>query len=276
MKKETVASILLVCNLSIFARSQTACVLEHCGLQLAECEANRVCRTWSNCCRNCNIKDTDCQIRCGDLYKPTNESSEKIVSFSECTISEHHCIPQTTKKCYKPREDSLVKNFSLSDMVGKWYITRGLNKLFDCFDCQVHTFRYNPKTSQVKPLVGDLKYNVKVDLNCSANCTYLPRQVFQNFSQDKQIPGHLMNHNNSLAEMHYNDDWYILYASSSAVLVYYCGCNDASCGYSGAVLYSRQPSLPPEDESFIRDSIRKSNIPQFTFDDMCIPANTFC
>lgn len=38
------------------------------------------------------------------------------------------------------------------------------------------------------------------------------------------------------------DDWYILSARSNVYsLIYYCGCNDACCGYSGAVLYSKSP-----------------------------------
>ena len=41
----------------------------------------------------------------------------------------------------------------------------------------------------------------------------MPREVFQSFSQDPQNEGHLMNYNNTLAEMHYSDDWYVLNAS---------------------------------------------------------------
>lgn len=257
--------------------TQMTCVLEHCALQLAECEANTICRVWSNCCRNCNVSDTACQIRCGDLYEPTNSSSDKITEFSICTISEHHCIARVNATCQKPYIGSLVKSFDIKvDLIGKWYITRGFNTLFDCFDCQVHNFSYDSRPSVSKPLIGDLKWNVKKNLSCTENCEYFSREVLQTFSQDVHLPGHLMNYNNSIAEMHYSDDWYILYASNKAVLVYYCGCNDASCGYGGAVLYSRTPQLPQEEEIGLKIAVETANIPNFTFDGMCIPKNTFC
>ena len=272
----------LFCN-CVLASSQIACVLEHCASELAQCEVDTVCRMWSNCNRACApIKDpiqaTNCQIRCGDLYKPTNSSSAKIDLFSECVISEHHCVKQTKTKCPMPAASGVVSTFSLeTDLVGVWYITRGLNPRFDCFDCQVHNFTYNPKESPVtKPLHGDLKYNVKVDLNCTDDCKYVPREVHQSFSQDTHNPGHLMNYNNTLAEMHYSDDWYVLYASKTAVLIYYCGCNDAMCGYGGSVLYSRTPSLPDEDEAALRAAVAGAKIPGFNFESLCAPKNTFC
>jgi len=42
--------------------------------------------------------------------------------------------------------------------------------------------------------------------------------------------------------MHYMDDWYVLASRPNVyALIYYCGCNDACCGYAGAVLYTRSP-----------------------------------
>ena len=148
--------ILFVCYCAA-ARSQIACVLEHCAKELAQCEIDSVCRAWSNCNRPCaSIKDpveaTNCQIRCGDLYKPTNSSSAKIDAFSECVISEHHCVKQTQTKCPLPASPSVVSSFSLrTDLIGVWYITRGLNPRFDCFDCQVHNFTFN---ANEKPLTS--------------------------------------------------------------------------------------------------------------------------
>eukprot|EP00946_MAST-07B_sp_MAST-7B-sp1_P003529 g3529.t1 len=274
------AQVLLAALLVAAAAAQIACVLEHCALALAECEADATCRTWSTCNRECGT-DLSCQLRCADLYKPTNASSAKIDQFSECVISEHHCIPQVKEKCPLPAESALAKKFDLSaSLTGVWYITRGLNPHFDCFDCQLHTFKYDPSVApRNKPLHGDLKYNVKVDLNCtgSDNCTYLPREVFQSFGQDPHVAAHLENHNNSLAELHYSDDWYVLYASETAVLIYYCGCNDATCGYSGSVLYSRTPKLPSgPEQSKISAAVEAAAIPGFTFDGMCSPDNWFC
>jgi len=37
-----------------------------------------------------------------------------------------------------------VKSFDTSVWNGRWYISAGLNKIFDTFDCQVHFFN-SPK-----------------------------------------------------------------------------------------------------------------------------------
>ncbi len=39
-----------------------------------------------------------------------------------------------------PPECSLDRNFDFTKFTGRWYITAGLNPLFDTFDCQEHFF----------------------------------------------------------------------------------------------------------------------------------------
>merc|ERR1712014_273983 len=85
--------------------------------------------------------------------------------------------------------------------------------------------------------------------------------------------GHLMNHNNTVEELHYADDWYVLAAKPDTyVLIYYCGCNDATCGYAGAVVYTRTPqfSLSHEDIADIRKAINGANVTNFTYDGLCV------
>ena len=76
--------------------------------------------------------------------------------------------------------------------------------------------------------------------------------------------------------MHYSDDWYVLYSSDKNVLVYYCGCNDAMCGYGGSVLYSRTPKLDMDEAAAIQSAMEKADIKGFIFEDLCVPHNTFC
>ena len=260
-----------------FAAAQGGCVALHCALQLAQCEIDTTCRTWSSCNTGCGLSSSSlpCQIRCADLYKPTNASSDKINKFSECVISEHHCVPQQKFNCPKPQASAL-SSLDLKTFDGVWYITRGLNPMFDCFDGQIHNFTVG--SGDAKPLHGDLKYHVKKDLNCTyPNCDYLPREVHQSFAQDPAAPTHLINHNNTLEELHYADDWYVLAAEQDKyALVYYCGCNDATCGYSGAVLYTRVSSyakLGADDKAAIAKAVAGAKITNFTLDGMCTPDN---
>jgi len=78
--------------------------------------------------------------------------------------------------------------------------------------------------------------------------------------------------------MHYADDWYVLSSKQNTyVLVYYCGCNDAACGYGGAVLYTRDPKgwLSKEDKATITKAVADADV-DFTFDSMCTPSNLAC
>jgi violaxanthin de-epoxidase len=260
------------------------CVLTKCGLGLAECLADSVCRSWQICILGCGDGGPDslpCQIRCADLYKPTDNTSAKINEFSKCVISENQCVPQQKFTCEPPA--NTVSQFSLDQMSGEWFVTKGQNPLFDCFDCQVHDFAM--RANNAKPLYGSpMKYKVKKDLKCtsteSSSCEYLDREVFQGFSQDPAKQGHLLNHNNTVEELHYADDWYVLAAKADTyALVYYCGCNDASCGYSGSVLYTRSPTfadLSAGDVADIRKAVAAAGVDNFTFDGLCSPNNVAC
>lgn len=255
------------------------CVVTKCGLKLAECFIDTTCRTWNMCNMKCKVDDLGCQIRCADLYKPTDSTSDKINEFSKCVIPENHCVAQTKMDCKVPENAAKLNGvFSLENMVGNWYITKGWNKLFDCFDCQVHAFSMK---GGPKPLYGDMKYSVKKDLNCQApNCEYMGRNVFQTFEQDPANSAHFINHNNSIDELHFADDWYVIAAKPDTyAFVYYCGCNDATCGYGGAVLYTRKAhaaELAAEDLEDIRAAAAAAKVDGFSFDGLCTPNGAAC
>lgn len=268
--------------------SPGTCVVTHCAVPLAKCELDTVCRKWQSCVTGCGLTNASlpCQIRCADVYQPTDDTAAAIHAFSECAISENHCVPQTGKAsdCPAPASNASLPDFEMGAFTngtdGVWYITRGHNPLFDCFDCQKHTFSLVPTDPTGKVLHGDLGYLVKEDLNCIApDCNYLPRLVRQSWNQDQALPAHLINHNNTIEEMHYADDWYVLaHDPNRYILVYYCGCNDASCGYGGAVLYTRSPSgdfLTDQDRQVLERSLVDANV-GFTFSSMCTPSNLAC
>ncbi|CAJ1336982.1 unnamed protein product [Effrenium voratum] len=270
-------ALLRLLLLLVSADAGPGCVVGNCAKELARCLVDPVCRPWMLCTPRCKENDLACQIRCGDLYKPTDSSAAGIEAFSRCAISEHHCVKRQELSCQVPQGD-FSQRLDLSTLTGTWYVTRGWNPLFDCFDCQVHEFALQQGE---KPLAGYLRYAVKKDLKCGApHCEYLPREVHQSFAQDPQKPRHLVNHNNSAEEMHYSDDWYVLAARPDVyALVYYCGCNDACCGYAGAVLYTRSPSfgdLLPEHQAEVRQAVLEAKVDGFEFEGLCKPDASAC
>ena len=135
-----------------------------------------------------------------------------------------------------PPLSAQVNRFDSSIWNGRWYISAGLNKAFDIFDCQVHFF--------TSPYPGKFYAKLFWRVN-EPDGEYFTKNAVQRFLQDPKNPAHFINHDNEY--LHYKDDWYILdYEPDNFVLVYYRGSNDAWDGYGGAFLYTRSPTVPKE------------------------------
>lgn len=211
------------------------CLLKSCQKELLQCVLNPKCLANVICLNLCNGKsdEAECQIRCGDRFE-----NDVVGTFNACAVSQKKCVPQKQDEGLYPlpAEQSLVKAFDTAVMNGKWYITAGLNKAFDTFDCQVHFF------NSPSPGMFLAKLNWRVT---EPDGEFFTKNALQRFVQDPQNPAHLLNHDNEY--LHYKDDWYVLdYEPDDFVLVYYRGSNDAWDGYGGAFLYTRSPTLRPE------------------------------
>lgn len=64
------------------------------------------------------------------LPLPSLPSPDAVVAVKPNNLQDDGSYPL-------PPDDALVKQFSLDEFKGKWYISAGLNPLFDIFDCQV-------------------------------------------------------------------------------------------------------------------------------------------
>ena len=115
------------------------CLLQSCQKELAQCVLNPKCLANVICLNSCNGRkdESACQIKCGDLFE-----NDVVGVFNSCAVSQKRCVPQKQSEGEYPlpSPSSMVKKFDTSIWNGKWYITAGLNKIFDIFDCQVHFF----------------------------------------------------------------------------------------------------------------------------------------
>ena len=214
-----------------------ACLFANCPAPLARCVTDPTCAANLLCIQTCTGKadEGDCQVKCGDEF-----SNNVVADFTKCAVSDKACVPQRADdgSWPVPMDSALVKSFNVDDFTGPWYISAGLNKAFDTFDCQLHKFEA-PTSSK---LVGNLQWRIKDPI---AGTNFVTRYTVQEFVQDSTRPGVLYNHDNDF--LHYEDDWYILAQKKNAyVLVYYRGNNDAWDGYGGAVVYSKEPTLDPK------------------------------
>ncbi|QDZ17668.1 violaxanthin deepoxidase [Chloropicon primus] len=238
------------------------CVLSKCQLELASCLGDEKCLENLVCLNSCTKcppeEEAGCQIKCGDLY-----NDKAIAAFNTCAVTNKSCVPQKMDNgmYMEPSRDVLVPEFDTRSMEGRWYITAGLNPLFDTFDCQEHYFTA-PESGK---LYAKLKWRVK-----KPNGQFIERGDVQTFVQDAERPGILLNHDNEF--LHYQDDWFILgMEPDKYVAVYYRGSNDAWDGYGGAVVYTREPALPKSYVPMLTNDFSKVGL---KFDDFALTDNT--
>jgi hypothetical protein len=76
-----------------------------------------------------------------------------VDTFNACAVSDKKCVPQRADEGLYPipPDCALDTSFDLSNFQGRWFITAGLNPLFDIFDCQV---RFEVSNSSAAPSTG--------------------------------------------------------------------------------------------------------------------------
>ena len=224
------------------------CLLSSCPAALARCVSDLQCAKSLVCLNRCSGRpdETACQIRCGDQYEDA-----AIDTFNDCAVSEQKCVPQRVDEGLfpVPPPEALAATrdaFDLSGFEGRWYITAGLNPLFDRFDCQRHFFG----VSEPGKLFAKMNWRISVAGNGVglrgaaggaaggagsaggagggagrggaaaaaaaapkyAPSTFTERAMVEKFVQDASNKALLLNHGNT-DHLHYEDDWYILDSS---------------------------------------------------------------
>jgi len=229
------------------------CVLRSCGIALAQCLADPVCVENLVCLQSCegSPDKAGCQVKCGDLY-----NDKAVERFDTCALSDKKCVPQIPDdgSYPKPPDCAISEKFNTKDFQGKWYITAGLNPLFDTFDCQAHFF------TEAKPgtIYGGINWRVKKE-----NGFFYQRSAMQQLVQQKDKEGHLVDTGGEF--LHFSDDWYILGSKfeggpNDYLLVYYRGNNDAWLGYGGGFVYTKADKLPEEIVPEIKASLAAAGL----------------
>jgi len=211
------------------------CVLKNCQKALARCLGDVQCVENLVCLQSCNGREdeTACQIKCGDKYE-----DEAVNVFNTCAVSEKKCVPQRVDEGLYPipPDCALDNSFDLGMFQGRWYITAGLNPLFDTFPCQEHYFATPEGSAGV--VFGEINWRIPMGQD-----DFIQRSTMQRFVQTPDNPAILLNHDNDY--LHYQDDWYIIASKPNEyVFIYYRGQNDAWKGYGGATVYTRESKLP--------------------------------
>lgn len=238
------------------------CLLQKCQAPLAKCLLSPNCAANLTCILGCQgQKDIGgCEVKCGDFFE-----NDIVQEFNRCALNaKSRCVPQrpNTGEYPVPPPEAVTPEFDITLFDGAWYISAGLNELFDTFPCQVHFFVGEPPDESIGS-AGRL--NAKINWRVpEPDGEFFSRSTVQRFIVDKERQGVLYNHNNEY--LHYEDDWYILdHANENDketgfILVYYRGRNDAWDGYGGAVLYTRAKTVPESIVPRLQEACQRAGI----------------
>lgn len=241
------------------------CMLMNCFEQSKDCMEDQNCRTALFCITECGETNQTCMFGCLYSYE------DKIFDdFMKCVSTEHDCIPLVPPNppvvCRPP--PTYVKDFTLDQLNGSWYIVRGKNPLYDCFDCQITSF--HPMTSP--SIYSMYRVNEKFDVHAIQG-GIVHREVNETVEQTDPGKGGLLNYTSSQMGHKASSQWRILDYAGNYVLAYYCGRVTDNWFFEGSVVYSRTPTLSETDLQSLQTSATKLGIDLSTY---CKPKTSDC
>lgn len=241
------------------------CMMEHCRSQATACLRDSSCRDNMICMTKCGLTNHSCMYRCMNTY-----DDAVFDNMMKCMVGDHHCMelepPDPSFRCSPPAQ--VLKNFTLSQLKGTWYIVRGLNPDYDCFDCAISTYSPVPNSHNY---TLSAKYDV-VMLNGSIR----HRVAVQQTQQRNSSIGGLLENTDTLMGLTMYEKWQVLdYSPTGSYMVsYYCGHMSSNWWYEGSLVYSRTPTLGTADLARVSKII--SDYMGRSIDKFCSPKTTSC
>ncbi len=219
-----------------------ACVLEHCMLPSLECVVDKDCRSSIECVQECLSKWDDdtttekfhvqnCSNKCSFTYE--DKAYDK---FMGC-YSDHKCIafPPIPNTCRAPNVHPL-KNVSLKDIQGSWWVVKGYHPVYDCYPCQHVNFEpINATAWHYSPTYQTYLVNGSLSL------------VRQHFVMPNAQPGKNISFVYHDVGLEHFETWWLIDQADdgSYTLMYYCG-NTLQWYYEGSLVLARNRTLSDE------------------------------
>ena len=162
--------------------------------------------------------------------------------------------------CHRPQR--VFTHFDIGSTDGPWFVVRGLNNAYDCFDC--HNITLYPAHHDVFFSVE--YYDVKV--NESIKRVTVESTVTQ---WNASSPGILRfdSESGNGTEL----EWRVLDQGEHYMYVYYCALVSGHDSYEGSLVYSRTTSLPNETIIRLKKIARAIG---YDFNEYCQPINSHC
>ena len=232
------------------------CVATHCGKQSAACFADSQCKQNIGCVSECLSKwDQDktpekftvqnCTGICTFSY-----TSPAYTNFMTC-LSVHKCmdLPSIPNTCKGPSNVTLLKEISISELKGAWWVVRGYHPVYDCYPCQNDVLMPNNATMWVY----SPHYQVYL---ANGSLGLIEQSGFMDISTTPQAGYAIRFEDAGVSNV---ERWWIvdMAEDNSYYLVYYCG-SLLQWYFEGAIVFSKTPVLSEDAVPAITESYKKS------------------
>jgi lipocalin len=222
-----------------------------CGAAAQSCLRTDNCRRGMTCTAKC-LGDNACITGCFAKY-----GNEPMNDLLECSIERHECIkvailPAGPDKASEAPMPPLtpVANFNTRSLEGSWYKVMGYNNRYDCFDCQVNSFKVAGKDK----LDVDVEFQMPRPGKDGKALAYPLRLSEKLVIDSKQAPDSVLSqkHRHASTEGHmfgltFWENWSVIGENTKDEpefkFVHYSGRTSQNT-YEGAFVYAREPSLP--------------------------------
>ena len=163
-----------------------------------------------------------------------------------CLYVDHKCLslpppdPLNNATCRNPT--NTVASIGDEELNGSWYVVKGWNPIYDCFDCQVSTFNVQD---------GQIDYHALYSFT-AVNGTEIWLDAYMK-GDDVTDPGELdfTTKDNGLPDA---QNWFVMLLTDDTVVFYYCGnVNLGAWKFEGFIVLSRTKTLNPDREADISE-----------------------
>lgn len=232
-----------------------SCMAQKCSNEWNTCDNDRVCKAALKCMIDCENSSENCNCSHSDKI----DTFDTLIKCIDLNCSE---FPLRDKMCNRPNK--VATSFDAGYIYGTWFIVRGKNPTYDCFDCQNitvyaghHNFFFAVESYDVKRINGNNSYRT-VNYSVTQWNTTTPGILrFSNYQDGRST----------------TLEWQVLDFGDDFIFAYYCGIISGNEAFEGSVVYSSSQLLSTEDTAKI-DKIAKMT--GLDFNSYCKPSYKSC
>ena len=207
------------------------CVKRHCTDQIKACLGDGTCVSDLGCAAGC-VQDSMCTFNCSETY-----ATPVYDSMMSCMLVDHQCVSlpppdsYNNATCRDPTDLALpIDDDTLN---GDWYVVKGYNPTYDCFECAKQSFKTEGQ---------DVQYSAEFNM---INKMGKEQWVTSDYTGKRNDDGKTVFLHTVDFGLPDDETWYVMHSDEDTLVLYYCG-SVLTWHFEGLLVMSSTTALNPE------------------------------